>query len=73
MNRALSPDGKLFVLNNIYRAVPTKGQARVNDGIDIKALLQEHFVLEREGRPAESITPRDLRDIIFWASFGQRR
>ncbi len=69
IHRAVKPAGELFVMNNIYRAVPTKERAWVNDGLNIKELLKERFALRREGIPADEITPRDLHDIIFWASY----
>ena len=69
IHRALVPGGGLFVLNNLYRAVPTREQPWANDGLDIKALVRERFSLEMEGKPSDAQTPRDLRDIIFWANF----
>ena len=66
---AVKPAGELFIMNNIYRAVPTKERAWVNDGLDMKELLKERFTLRQEGIPADEITPRDLRDIIFWATY----
>lgn len=69
LHRALKPGGDVFVLNNVYRAVPTKERAWVNDGLDIKSLLRDRFSPQKEGVPPEEITPRDLRGIIFWASF----
>lgn len=67
--RSLAPGSGLFVLNNLYRAVPTKEKYWVNDGLDIKSLLRDRFSMAMEGKPAEDKTPRDLRDIIFWAKF----
>lgn len=69
---ALRPNGKLFVLNNIYRAIPTREQAWANDGIDIKATLEGHFTVVREGKPPEDVTPRDLKDIIFWSFYARK-
>lgn len=69
IHRVVKPAGELFIMNNIYRAVPTKERAWVNDGLNMKELLKERFTLRQEGIPADEITPRDLRDIIFWASY----
>ncbi|MDP1750724.1 MAG: class I SAM-dependent methyltransferase [Reyranella sp.] len=69
LHRSLVPGGGLFVLNNIHRAVPTKEQFWVNDGLDIKSLLRDRFSMVMEGKPSEDQTPPDLRDIIFWAKF----
>ncbi len=69
LHRALKPGGELFILNNIHRAVPTRERAWVNDGLDMRSLLRERFALRREGVPPDEITPRDLRGVIFWASY----
>jgi SAM-dependent methyltransferase len=69
IHRSLAPGGGLFVLNNLYRAVPTRERHWVNDGLDIKSLLCNRFSMVMEGKPTEDKTPRDLRDIIFWANF----
>ena len=73
IHRALVPGGGLFVLNNLYRAVPTREQAWANDGLDIKALVRDRFSLEMEGKPSDEQTPPALRDIIFWAKFLKSR
>jgi len=69
LRRCLAPGGHLFVLNNIYRAVPTKEVAWVNDGLDIKKLLGDQFSTLQLGKPPEDQTPPGLRDIIFWGLF----
>lgn len=69
IHRALVPGAGLFILNNIYRAVPTKEKYWVNDGQDIKSLLSDRFSMVMEGKPPQDQTPPDLRDIIFWAKF----
>lgn len=68
----MRPGAPLFVLNNTYRAVPTKELAWVNDGIDIKSTLSLAFDLEQEGIPPAERTARDLIDIIFWGLFRKR-
>ena len=72
IDAALKANGKLFVLNNIYRALPTREQAWFNDGIDIKATLDQHFDVVRAGKPPEEVTPRDLKNIIFWSFYTRR-
>jgi SAM-dependent methyltransferase len=72
IDAALKANGKLFVLNNIHRAVPTREQAWSNDGIDIKATLDAHFDVVRSGKPPEELTPRDLKDIIFWSFYAAK-
>ncbi len=72
INAALKPNARLFVLNNIYRAVPTREQTWSNDGIDIKATLDRNFQALRTGKPPEEVTPRDLKDIIFWSFYARK-
>ncbi|MEI6202371.1 MAG: class I SAM-dependent methyltransferase [Enhydrobacter sp.] len=72
INAALKPNARLFVLNNIYRAVPTREQTWSNDGIDIKATLDRNFQALRTGKPPEEVTPRDLKDIIFWSFYTRK-
>jgi SAM-dependent methyltransferase len=72
IDSALKANGQLFVLNNIYRALPTREKAWVNDGIDIKATLDAHFDVVRTGKPPEEVTPRDLKNIIFWSFYAQK-
>lgn len=69
IHRALRPGAAVFVLNNLYRAVPTREKAWVNDGLDIKAMLGERFATRREGVPPVEKTAKDLVGIIFWASY----
>ena len=72
LDSALRAGGRLFVLNNIHRAIPTVEKAWFNDGIDIKATLDAHFDVVRAGKPPEELTPRDLKDIIFWSFYAAK-
>jgi SAM-dependent methyltransferase len=68
LKRSLKPDGGLFVLNNIWRAVPTVERGWANDGLDIKKMLAEQFAPIKEGRlPADKIT-KSMLDIHYWAA-----
>jgi SAM-dependent methyltransferase len=69
IHRALKPGADFFLLNNVYRAVPTREKAWVNDGLDIKAMVGERFAMQREGIPPLEKTPKDLVGIIFWAAY----
>ena len=69
IHRTLKPGADFFLLNNIYRAVPTREKAWVNDGLDIKAMVGERFAIQREGIPPLERTPKDLVDIIFWGAY----
>jgi SAM-dependent methyltransferase len=69
IRRALVPTGNLFVLNNLYRAVPTKEKAWVNDGIDIKGLVADMLTLRKSGiLPKDKIAPA-MAKIHFWATY----
>jgi 2-polyprenyl-3-methyl-5-hydroxy-6-metoxy-1,4-benzoquinol methylase len=73
IRKAIKADGRLFILNNIYRAVPTAQNNEfkwTNDGIDLKTMLVREFELEKEGN-----LPRDKfpgLDLTFWGNFRQR-
>jgi SAM-dependent methyltransferase len=67
--RALRPDARLFVLNNIHRAVPTKESDWVNDGLDVRKQLGNEFVLLAEGAPAREATSPMIAQGTFWAAF----
>lgn len=67
--RALRPDGRLFVLNNNYRAVPTTERGWVNDGINLRAELGREFALLAEGKPAREHTSPKIAQETFWAAF----
>ena len=68
LHRAVAPGGDLFVVNNFHRAVPTN-EGWVNDGVDIKALLNGRFSLMDEGVPLEEKMAPKLHGKVFWASF----
>jgi len=53
ITNSLKDHGKFYVLNNVCSAVPTD-EGWLNDGVDIKALLGEHFTLVNESRLPES-------------------
>jgi hypothetical protein len=65
---ALVPSGKLFVLNNNGRAVPTFEHNWVNDGIDIKTLLCDgDFTPIDSGEPKIGI--QDADKWCFWGTY----
>ncbi|MDF2576789.1 MAG: Methyltransferase domain [Chlamydiales bacterium] len=45
---AIRNQGKFFVLNSLYRWIPTTDSSWAQDSIDVAALLKEQFVLEKE-------------------------
>jgi SAM-dependent methyltransferase len=72
LRRALKPEAGLFIVNNLYRAVPTRERGWANDGIDIKQMLTENFTLQQEGRLPTEFTTESLSQMTFWASFQNR-
>jgi len=72
LKRVLKPGGGLFILNDDDRTVPTVERGWVNDGLDIKALLSQEFVLQREGRPVLEQTSAPIAELTFWAAFAKR-
>ena len=69
IRRALRADGRLFVLNNLHRAVPTREMSWVDDGIDVRARLCSEFRLLQEGKlPLEHSTPFVV-SATYWAAF----
>lgn len=54
---ALKPGGRLLVLNACRRLVPTQEQGLVDDGINVWAILQEHFLMLRNEQPDPSVVP----------------
>ena len=69
---ALAPGGRLFVLNNTTRAVPTVDAGWHDDKVDIKAMLTGEFDLMDQGRLAPDKTTNLIMQRTFWASFAQR-
>jgi SAM-dependent methyltransferase len=72
LKRVLKAGGGLFILNNDDRAVPTVERGWVSDGLDIKALLSQEFVLQDEGRPVREQTSDSIAELTYWASFQKR-
>lgn len=69
IRRGLRPDGRLFVLNNINRAVPTREQGWINDGVDLRAHLDREFVQLGDGTPALEHTSKSVVEGAFWAAY----
>jgi len=69
IKRALRPHGKLFVMNDTRRAVPTREVAWVNDGIDLRSELGREFKQLAEGAPAKEQTTPETSERCFWAAF----
>jgi SAM-dependent methyltransferase len=64
---ALKTDGSLFVLNNIYSAVPTD-KGWVNDGVNIRALLEQEFTALNYSRLPKNATASFVAEHSFMAT-----
>jgi SAM-dependent methyltransferase len=69
IRNALKPEGQLFVVNGVFRSVPTLESGWVNDGLDVKAMLMSQFPLVHEGKLAREKTTESLAAHAFWASY----
>jgi len=69
---ALRPGGRLLVLNNLRRAVPTQGGGWRDDGVDVWRLLAERFDREESGAPDPAATTPLVVRFARWAVFRRR-
>ncbi len=69
---ALKPQGRLFVVNNVHRAVPTTEGGWVSDGIDIKATLARAFAYRAGEMLRSPDVPSNLSEITYWAAFERK-
>ena len=72
IREGLSTSGKLFVLNNYHRAVPTLEAGWVDDQLSIHALVAEEFSLTAEGQPKGAAMGPRLAAQTFWAVGAKR-
>lgn len=66
---ALKPGGDLFLANGNLRSVPTAEQGWVNDGVDIKAMVDAAFEPVREGRFVREQTTDIIAEGTFWSAY----
>jgi 2-polyprenyl-3-methyl-5-hydroxy-6-metoxy-1,4-benzoquinol methylase len=69
---ALKPGGDLFVANGNVRSLPTAEQGWVNDGLDIKAMLDGEFEPIKDGRLAREKTTEIIAEGTFWGAYRRR-
>jgi len=66
---SLMSGGKLFVVNNVRRVVPST-VGWLDDGIDVRAVLQDHFTeLEFGKLEGDDVAPGTFKDNTFWALY----
>lgn len=69
---ALKPGGRLFIVNNVHRAVPTKEGGWVSDGIDIRATLARVFTSQAGELLESPDVPSNLSGVTYWAVFERK-
>ena len=69
IQRAIKPGGPLFVVNGKRRAVPTVEEGWVDDGVDVKALLDERFEVQQNGHLLAAKTTPLIAEHTFWACY----
>lgn len=67
--RALAPTGRLFVVNEKGRLVPTAGTDWANDGIDVLTLLRENLAEEAHGSLSTDHVAELLTRCAYWSTF----
>lgn len=66
---ALRPEGRLFVVNDHRRIVPTREIGWVNDGKDVRALLATSLRSEISGDLDSAIVGPRIAEASYWAAF----
>jgi hypothetical protein len=69
LRRELRAEGRLFVRNNLHRAVPTPEKSWVNDGIDVRARLDSEIALLQEGKLSVGHCTPLVVSAAHWAAF----
>jgi len=69
IDRAMTAEGNLFVVNQRSRAIPTVELGWIDDGIDVYALLRDTFRQRTRGAlPSQHTTPNVSRN-ASWATY----
>ncbi|WP_164935721.1 class I SAM-dependent methyltransferase [Bradyrhizobium guangzhouense] len=69
LRNAVRPGGGLFIVNNVHRAVPSREQGWINDGVDIKATLARIFQAKDDRLLHSPDVPSSLSGNTYWAYF----
>lgn len=72
IEQALRRDGRLFVVNEKRRCVPTRELGWIDDGIDIRKELANAFECIVEGRLLPDKVGEGLSESAFWAVYSER-
>lgn len=66
---ALVPGGKMLVVNNTGRAVPTREKGWADDGQDVAALLEERMTRVAGGSLDPAAVPEKILSWTFWGAY----
>jgi cyclopropane fatty-acyl-phospholipid synthase-like methyltransferase len=69
LKTSLKAGGRLGIVNNNRRAVPTKEKAWASDGIDVRGLLRERFPEIEAGQLDPAVVTEHLAGTTFWAIY----
>jgi SAM-dependent methyltransferase len=68
IRRAMQPHARIFVVNNSFRAVPVAERPFVNDGKDVRAILNESLVEVASGELSEDAVGPVLAPCSYWTA-----
>lgn len=69
IKQSLKDGGRLGIVNNNGRAVPTKEKAWASDGVDVRGLLRDRFNELEAGKLAPEVVTPSLSGNTFWAIY----
>lgn len=67
----LRDNGKFTVVNNFCRAVPTVEENWVDDGQDVRSIIQDYFVCEYSGALDGSAVSDHVAAHTYWATYSK--
>lgn len=72
MANSLKSNGRVFVVNDHRRIVPTREAMWVNDGVDVRAVLKDGFDEAAFGNLDPDVMGAPIADASYWATFRVR-
>lgn len=69
IKRCLRRSGRLFVVEQKQRAVPTEQWTFADDRLDVRAQIESAFTLEKCGALDTDIVPAELAERAYWAVY----
>jgi SAM-dependent methyltransferase len=72
ISNGLRPGGKLFIVNEKRRVLPTAEGFWADDGLDIRRLLSRSLTLVKEGKLNPAVAAKGQSERTFWAIYEKR-